>query len=419
MVVAAAAALRRAPAPVALLLSGLDTRYGSRSIIATWPDETVVVPHGAGLPSVPPRLVHRAHGTGVWIGAFSYDGGLELLGIQSRHATEVPALFATYHATYAAFDHAAGAWELSGPDGVARRALRNAIDAVPSLPTMPEASRRVATSPVTRIEHAAGAEEVRRLIALGEAFEVNLAHVIETPWSETGWDLFLRLLAESPGDHSAYLSWPGGELASISPELFLHIDGDRVETRPIKGTRPRGATAAEDVASRHELLSSVKDRAENVMIVDLLRNDLTATAVPGSVRVTELCTIEQTASVMHLVSSISSTLRPDVRQPDVLVSCFPGGSVTGAPKRRAVELIDRLERTARGFYCGSVFVWEPAARRFRSSITIRTAAVGAGTARYGSGGAVTLQSEPAEEAEETLVKAGPFLRATNSELAGW
>jgi anthranilate/para-aminobenzoate synthase component I len=123
--------------------------------------------------------------------------------------------------------------------------------------------------------------------------------------------------------------------------------------------------------------------------------------------------------VIHLVSSVAARVRPDVRHPDVLVSCFPGGSITGAPKRRAMEIIDRLEREPRGFYCGSVFSWEPAAQRLIASVAIRTATVQDGRARYGAGGAVTLLSDAAEEAEETMVKAQPFLRATGATVAGW
>ena len=226
-------------------------------------------------------------------------------------------------------------------------------------------------------------------------------------------------MATAPGDHSAYIDLGGIEIASISPELFLRIVDDRVETRPIKGTRPRGATPAADEARAAELLRSEKDRAENGMIVDLLRNDLTRTARPGTVRVAELCTLERTASVMHLVSAVVAQVLPDVRAPDVVVSCFPGGSITGAPKRRAMELIDRLEESARGVYCGAILAWEPGERRLVSSIAIRTAVVQDGEARYGAGGAVTLLSDPAEEAEETVTKARPFLTATNSTLAGW
>jgi para-aminobenzoate synthetase component I len=229
----------------------------------------------------------------------------------------------------------------------------------------------------------------------------------------------LEHLADGSSDHAAYLRAGDVEIASNSPELFLRIDGDRCETRPIKGTRRRGLTPAEDAALERELRASEKDRAENVMIVDLLRNDLVPTAVLGTVAVTALCEVERTASVMHLVSSVVATIRPDVRLPDVLVSCFPGGSVTGAPKRRAMEIIDRLERSARGSYCGSIFAWEPAERRLEASIAIRTATVAGGRARYGAGGAVTLLSDADEEAEETIVKAQPYLRAVNGTVDGW
>ena len=402
-----------------LLLSAHRTPFGTRSLVAVLPDATIQQATGAGLPAIPPRLVHEAHGEGAWIGAIAYDAGLDLLGIASRHAPRDPALLAHYHRTYAEHDAATGTWTVHGPAGEARVALEAAIAADDPPAVAAEPAPRTATSGLDRAAFAERAREVQRLIAAGEAFEINLAHVIRTPWTDGGWALFERLVALSPADHAAYLAGDGVEIASASPEVFLHVRDGRAETRPIKGTRRRGADDAEDAALAAELAASAKDRAENVMIVDLLRNDLTATAEPGSVRVTALCELERTEHVMHLVSAIESHVRADVRLPDVLVSCFPGGSITGAPKRRAMELIDRLEADARGFYCGSVFAFEPARRSLTASIAIRTATVANGEARYGAGGAVTLLSDPAEEADETLVKARPFLAATNATLAGW
>jgi para-aminobenzoate synthetase component I len=401
---------------VALLYAGGPA--GRRSLVAIRPDETIVTApgSGAGLPAIPPRLVHAAHRHGVWVGAISYDAGFGLHGIGSRHEPTVPSLIATYHETYAIFDHATGTWEVDGPRP---EPLESAIAAPPLEPDVPMPAPRTARSGVSREQHAAACREVQRLIALGEVFEVNLAHVLETPWTSGGFALFERLVAASPGDHSAYLAAGGVELASVSPELFLAIEGDRCETRPIKGTRRRGATPAEDEALAAELAADVKDRAENVMIVDLLRNDLTATAVAGSVTVRALCQLERTTSVMHLVSSVTSRVREGVRLPDVLISCFPGGSVTGAPKRRAIEIIDRLETHPRGFYCGSVFAYEAARRHLEASIAIRTATVVDGVARYGAGGAVTLLSDPDAEAEETIVKAHPFLEAANAAMEDW
>ncbi len=403
---------------VGLLLAAAPGPGPRRSLIAVRPGQVIATPpsSGAGLPAIPPRLVHAAHRHGLWMGAISYDAGLALHGIGSRHEPTVPALLASYHETYAAYDHATGTWEVDGPDPSPLVAAIEA-DELPA-DTAPVAPR-VARSSATRAEHAAACREAQRLIALGEVFEVNLAHVLAAPWDAGGFSLFERMVAASPGDHSAYLAFGDLEVASISPELFLHIEDDRCETRPVKGTRRRGATPEEDAELERELLGAEKDRAENIMIVDLLRNDLTATAVPGSVEVGMLCQVERTASVMHLVSSITSRVREGVRLPDVLISCFPGGSVTGAPKRRAIEIIDRLEQAPRGFYCGSVFGYEAARRRMVASVAIRTATVEAGTASYGAGGAVTLLSDAEAEAEETIVKARPFLSAINAEAEGW
>ena len=402
-----------------LRLSAHQTPFGSRSLLAVAPDATIQLETGAGLPAIGPRLVHEAHGEGIWIGAIAYDAGLDLLGITQRHPARDPALLAHYHRTYAVHDEASGGWEVLGPDGPTRTVLTRAIEGDDPPAELAELAERTATSGLTRTQFAERVREVQRLISAGEAFEVNLAHIVRVPWQGGGWDLFERLVAAAPADHAAYLAGDGVEIASVSPEVFLRAQDSTVETRPIKGTRRRGATPDDDAALAADLSASAKDRAENVMIVDLLRNDLTATAEPGSVRVTALCELERTENVMHLVSAVQATVREDVRLPDVLVSCFPGGSITGAPKRRAMELIDRLEADARGFYCGSVFAYEPARRALTASIAIRTATVADGEARYGAGGAVTLLSDPAEEAEETIVKARPFLTATRATLAGW
>jgi para-aminobenzoate synthetase component 1 len=367
-----------------LLLSAHPTPFGTRSLLAVAPEATIQLETGAGLPAIPPRLVHEAHGEGVWVGAIAYDAGLDLLGIAPRHPARDPALLAHYHRTYAVHDTATGSWDVLGPDGPTRNVLTAAISGEDPPASLAEPAERTATSGLSRGQFGERARDVQRLISAGEAFEINLAHVIRVPWQSGGWDLFERLVAVAPADHAAYLAGDGVELASVSPEVFLHVRDGRAETRPIKGTRRRGASPE-----------------------------------PGSVRVTALCELERTENVMHLVSAVEATIRADVRLPDVLVSCFPGGSITGAPKRRAMELIDRLEEDPRGFYCGAIFAYEPARRSLTASIAIRTATVAGGEARYGAGGAITLLSDPDEEAEETLIKARPFLTATHATLAGW
>ena len=209
---------------------------------------------GAGLPAIPPRLVHTARGRGfLWAGAVADDAGLGLLGIPSRHDPVVPAFAASYHRAYAAFDHDARAWELTARPGRRGRCSPTRSPRARPGDLATRYRRRVATSAVTRSEHAALCDEVKRLISLGELFEVNLAHVLDVPWEHDGFALFERLVAASPGDHSAYLETGGAAIASVSPELFLRIEGDRCETRPIKGTRRRAARPGEDAALAREL----------------------------------------------------------------------------------------------------------------------------------------------------------------------
>ena len=418
----AARRLRSLGLEPSLLLSAQTGRHGRRSLLAARPDRRLVVPAGAG-PSLPSLLADPAAvagGAGLWLGALSYEAGLELLGIRSRHAPTTPAALLAHHATYAEYDHAADRWRVHGVHGEERLLLEQVVSAPPepAAAAAPPASR-AATSGVDRAGYAERVREAQRLIGLGEAFEINLSHVLETPWELGGWDLFERLVAAAPGDHAAYLAGDGIEIASVSPELFVRVEGGVAESRPVKGTRPRATDPDEDERLAVELLRSEKDRAENVMIVDLVRNDLTRSAVAGSVRVAELCVVERTPSVQHLVSSVTASVRPDVTPPEVLLGLFPGGSVTGAPKRRAMELIDRLEVRARGVYCGAVLAWEPGLGRLSSSIAIRTATVADGRARYGAGGAVTLLSDPDGEAAEALVKARPFLQATGAIPEGW
>jgi len=193
-------------------------------------------------------------------------------------------------------------------------------------------------------------------------------------------------------------------------EQFLRLEGDLVETRPIKGTRPRGATPDEDAALEAELRNSLKDRAENVMIVDLLRNDLGRVCTVGSVRVPELFTLERYSKVFHLVSTVVGRLAPGYDCVDLLRACFPGGSVTGCPKVRAMEIIDELEPTVRSVYCGSIG-YLGFNGTMNTNIVIRTIIVTGGRAYFQVGGAVVADSDPAAEYQETLDKARSSMAA--------
>jgi para-aminobenzoate synthetase component I len=194
----------------------------------------------------------------------------------------------------------------------------------------------------------------KEYIAAGDIYQVNLSHRLEDEWRDSAWALYERLREASPVSYGAYLDLGEGKVLSASPELFLRLDGGRVQTRPIKGTRPRGRTPEEDRMLGAGLLSNEKDRAENLMIVDLLRNDLGKVCRVGSVHVPELFGIEGYSTVWQMVSTVRGELRSGLGAVELLRACFPGGSVTGCPKIRAMEIIEELEPVRRGVYCGSI-----------------------------------------------------------------
>jgi para-aminobenzoate synthetase component 1 len=247
-------------------------------------------------------------------------------------------------------------------------------------------------------------------IHAGDCFQVNLSQRLLYPISEPPLELYARLRERNPAPFAGYFDTGEFVVASASPERFLRVERGHVETRPIKGTRPRGATPAEDERQAAELLASAKDRAENVMIIDLLRNDLGRVCAYGSVRVSSVCNLESYRSVHHLVSEVVGQLRPGSGPLDLLRAAFPGGSVTGAPKVRAMEIIAELEPTARGPYCGSLgYVGFDGA--MDSSILIRTFTIGRGWAQFPVGGGIVADSTPEGEYAETLHKAEGLLRA--------
>lgn len=260
---------------------------------------------------------------------------------------------------------------------------------------------------------------VKQYLRDGDCYQVNLARAFRCSYTGDPWDAYRRLRRWSPAPHGAWLSLPDGRaVLSLSPERFLALAGGRVETRPIKGTRPRGADPDGDRRLAAELQASNKDRAENVMIVDLLRNDLGRVCRTGSVRVPRLFGVETFASVHHMVSVVEGLLRPGEDAVSLLRACFPGGSITGAPKKRAMEIIAELEPTRRGPYCGAIgYIGYDGA--MDTSITIRTAVCQGGVMTYRAGGGLVMDSEEQAEYQETRDKAHAFLRlASEGEADG-
>jgi para-aminobenzoate synthetase component I len=268
------------------------------------------------------------------------------------------------------------------------------------------------TSNFTRGSYERMVREVIERILSGDIFQANVAQRFEAqvPGDFDHFGFYRRLRTLNPAPFSAYLDHEDFVIASASPERFLKVEGDRVETRPIKGTRRRFKDAVLDALQARALTESRKDRAENVMIVDLLRNDLSKVCLPGSVQVPRLCGLETYASVHHLVSSVVGRLREGQGATDVLAAAFPGGSVTGAPKVRAMEIITEMEGHARGPYCGAIgYVGFDGA--MDTSIVIRTAAFRGGSCVVQAGGGIVTASDPAAEYDETLDKARAMFEA--------
>ena len=261
---------------------------------------------------------------------------------------------------------------------------------------------------------AAGYQQaVRRTIDYihaGDVFQVNLSQRLLHPASGSPVDLYCRLRERNPAPFAGYLDGGDWQIASASPERFVRVAERHVETRPIKGTRARARRPEADLFAGDDLRASDKDRAENVMIVDLLRNDLSRTCRPESVRVSQLCGLETYEYVQHLVSVVEATLRDDCTPLDVLRTAFPGGSITGAPKIRAIQIIAELEPTVRGAYCGSLG-YLGLDGGMDTSILIRTITASRGWWQLPVGGGIVAQSDPREEYEETWHKAAGLLRA--------
>ncbi len=267
-------------------------------------------------------------------------------------------------------------------------------------------------STFTRLEYEAAVRQALEYIRAGDIYQVNLSQRFEADCPEDPFDVYLRLRALSPAPFAAFLRFPECAVPSSSPERFLRYTprDRRIETRPIKGTRPRGATPGEDDALRRELLASEKDRAENVMIIDLERNDLGRVAEIGSVQVTGLFEAETYATVHHLVSTVEARLAEGRDAVDLLRATFPGGSITGAPKIRSMEIIDELEPVARGVYTGSIGYIRHNGE-MDLNIAIRTMVIKDGRAYFSVGGGIVADSDPAAEYQETLDKGAAMARA--------
>ncbi len=384
--------------------------------------------------------------TGGLVGYLSYDLGRRFERLPSLAAADqdLPILRLALHDWVIAWDRRSGACWLAvraldeavgGLDARAREVRAMVLDAVVAAATgdarsphrSSGSSSRIPGSPqppaelafrsgLDRAAYEAGVRAVRDEIGRGEIYQANVARRLATRFRADPWPLYRRLRTGDPALFGAFLDLGASPvtgapraIVSASPEPFLSLDPDgSVATDPIKGTRRRGRDRREDRALAAELLGSAKDRAENVMIVDVLRNDLGRVCLPGTVRVPRLCRLERTAAVQHLVSTVTGRLRPGLDAFDLLAASFPGGSITGAPKIRAMEIIEGLEPVRRGPYTGSAG-WIGADGAMQTSILIRTFVADGERLSLHVGGGITWRSDPGEEWDETIAKAaGPL-----------
>lgn len=416
--------------------SATDSTYGRFTVLGCDPVHNLTVEAGEQLPidrlaacvgSYPGcEAVGGVPFVGGWVGYLSYEAGLGMEGIHPTAGQDIAlpvARFSLYD-TAAVFDHLTGQWYAVGVDwpagvcdgrsslarrlGQVRARLESA--SVPPPIRWDEPLADPPLSSLTRDEYLARVERAKRFIEAGDVYQVNLTRRLSTTTGAGPLGLYRRLRRANPSGYAAVLQWDDRAVISASPELFLDLRDRRVITRPIKGTRPRVGDQALDALRRRELLGSEKDRAELTMIVDLLRNDLGRVCQFGSVRVVSPADLEEHPTVYHLVGTIEGRLRQDRDWADLLRASFPGGSITGAPKIRAMQIIDQLEPLCRSVYCGSIgYVGLDGSMCL--NIAIRTMVLEGNRLHLFAGGGIVADSDAAEEYEETEAKAAGMLRA--------
>lgn len=343
----------------------------------------------------------------------SYEFGNRLLNINGDVSGE-PALFLALFDCLIVHDYSTGETRLVGNEEKFAR-VREKIQSA-GFRTGVEISGVQAGSNFTRGEYIAAVERIKEHIRAGDTYQTNLTQQF-TAECRSPQDVFGRLRLNHPAPFAAFITRVDSTVVSASPERFVRVEGRRrISASPIKGTRPRGNDERDDARLRRELIESEKDRAENTMIVDLLRNDIGRVCEFGSVAVEKLCDIEEHPTLFHLVSTVSGILRSDVSYADILRAIFPCGSITGAPKIRTMQLIEAIEPDPRGLSMGAIGYFLPAGmfdmeEIFDMSVAIRTMTVSGGKAVFNVGGGIVIDSDAEKEYEESLLKAKALLAA--------
>ncbi len=432
-----AALLHLAESEMVCILDSCNVRHlGSHLMIAgIEPAETIEISNDD--PAVSLRILDEKLTSENLAGifTFSYDLGLKLEGIKPRPkefpAFTEPDIFLALFDCLLIHDNDSGKSILVGNENRFADIRRKLQTTRPQGIRVTDKCPTRITSNFSKAEYIKAIETIKEHIRCGDTYQLNLTRQIraEMPENLTPEEIFRRIRRDNPAPFAAFLKRPGSTVVSASPERFFRVthtlSADTIRTitaSPIKGTRPRGRTPREDSILKNELLNSDKDRAENTMIVDLLRNDLGRVCEFGSVKVEKLCELQEFPTLFHLVSTISGDLRENVSFSDIIRAVFPCGSVTGAPKIRTMQIIDELETANRGLSMGAIGYYIPDSgfqipdSRFDLSVAIRTMVVRDGSAVFNVGGGIVIDSDPEWEYEETLVKAKALLSAIGARI---
>lgn len=351
------------------------------------------------------------------IAMFSYDLGrqLEVLPNKCPSDSRIPDLFAGLYLWAVIQDHQKKvSWLVAQPETPASTIAYIRHRADPSYSTYNKHEIFTVTncfeSNLTKLSYSEAFNRIQRYIRAGDCYQVNLAQRLSAPCRGSSWDGYKKIRRFDNSPFSAFFDIGEAQILSFSPERFIEVDQGRVESKPIKGTRKKGSSDAEDALIIEQLLNSPKDRAENLMIVDLLRNDLGKNCIPGSINVEKMFSIESFSKVHHMVSTVSGQLKAECSPMELLKGCFPGGSITGAPKIRAMEIIEELEPNHRSIYCGSI-AYLSADGKTDSNIAIRTLLRKDDSIYCWGGGGIVADSVCEQEYQESMDKIEHLLKA--------
>ncbi|MBX3294558.1 MAG: aminodeoxychorismate synthase component I [Acidobacteria bacterium] len=356
-------------------------------------------------------------GASIFTLAYEFGATLQPKPVHLPSLSNEPYAYAARYDTLVVHDYSSGETYLTGNESRYEE-LESVLQATVSTATeLPDA--RSVRSSFIKDEYVSAVEQIREYIRSGDTYQANLTQqfAIEFEAAVPPGEVFTRLRRQNPSAFAAFIQRGDTAVVSSSPERFFRIEGDWITVAPIKGTIRRGTTPEEDVALRKSLAESAKDRAENTMIVDLLRNDLGRICEFGSVAVDELCAVEEHSTLFHLVSTVRGKLRPGTGLGEVLLSLFPSGSITGAPKVRTMQIIGEIEPIARGISMGSIGIvvpgdeFKPLGPFIDSNVAIRTVTIEGSEARFNVGGGVVIDSDPESEYRESLLKAKALLQA--------